>query len=373
MTPPTSFPFCAKPGPTIPLPTDASPLAYLFLFLTDTIWGYLVASINAYATQRLGRMPPRRRSIFRGWRDVTLPEVKAFVGVILEMGLIQLSDIKEYWSTHETVNIPFFRRIFSRDRFMQIFWMLHVGEIDGSSRRSKIQPFLDLLLPLFKVYYTPSRAVAIDEAMIAFQGRVSFRQYIRGKPNPWGIKAYVMSDSCTGYLYSTIIYYGKETILLTQPGLNHTTRVVLTLMDPLANLGYDVYVDRFYSSPELAAELLKISTTITGTVMSSRKQMPPAVKRGKQKKGEHDTYKKGSMIVVRWTDKRTLLMLTTKHTNAMVDVQPRYRDSTLREYIHTYIHAYILTYIHTWYLRHVGTCTNICVDIYTKMYNLHMK
>ena len=75
--------------------------------------------------------------------------------------------------------------------------------------------------------------------------------------------------------------------------------------------------------------------------MSSMKQMPPAVKREKQKKGEHDMYKKGSMIVVRWTDKHTLLMLTTKHTNAMVDVQPRYRGSTLREYVHTYINTYI--------------------------------
>ena len=162
--------------------------------------------------------------------------------------------------------------------------------------------------------------------MIAFQGRVSFHQYIRGKPNPWGIKAYVLSDSCTGYMYSTLIYYGKETLLLTRPGLNHTTIVVLSLTDPMANLGYDLYLDRFYSSPELAAELLKINTTVISTVMSSRKQMPPAVKGGKQKKGEHDTYKKGSMIVVRWTDKRTILMLTTKHTNEMVDVQSRYRE-----------------------------------------------
>ena len=137
-------------------------------------------------------------------------------------------------------------------------------------------------------------------------------------------------------MYSTFIYYGKETLLLTRPGLNHRTRVVLTLMDPLAKSVYDLYQDRFYSSPELAAELLKINTTITGNVMSSRKQMPPVIKRGKQKKGEHVTYKKGSMIVVRWTDKRTLLMLTTKHTNAMVDVQPRYRVSTLRENVHTY-------------------------------------
>ena len=228
-TPPTSFLFYARPGPTIPLPIDASSLAYLFLFLTDTIWGYLVAGINAYAAVRRGRMPPRRRSIFRGWWDVTLQEVKAFVGVILEMGLIQLSDIKEYWSTHETVNIPFFLRIFSRDRFLQIFWMLHVREIDGSSRRSKIQPFLDLLLPLFKVYFTPSRAVARDEAM-SLSGTGFLPPIHQGEAQPLGHKGVCIVGQLQGYMYFTLIYYGKETLLLTGPGLNHKTSVVLTLM-----------------------------------------------------------------------------------------------------------------------------------------------
>ena len=79
--------------------------------------------------------------------------------------------------------------------------MLHVGEIDGTTRRSKIQPFLDMIYPLLKFFFIPSREIAVDEAMIAFQGRVSFRQYIRGKPNPWGIKANVLSDSNTGYNY----------------------------------------------------------------------------------------------------------------------------------------------------------------------------
>ena len=88
--------------------------------------------------------------------------------------------------------------------------------------------------------------------MIAFRGRVGFRQYIRGKPQPWDIKAYVLSESRTGYMYNLLIYYGKETQLMARAGLNHTTNVVLTLMCPLANHGYDLYTDRFYTSPVLA-------------------------------------------------------------------------------------------------------------------------
>ena len=275
---------------------------------------------NNYASVRLGSMPPTRHSIFRNWRDITLTEIKAFIGVIIQMGLAQLSDIKDYWSTHETLSFPFFRSVFSRDRFLQIFWMLHVGEIPSTTKRSKIQPFLDLLVPLFQQHLNPSRELSVDESMIAFRGRVGFRQYVRGKPQPWGIKAYVLSESKTGYMYNLLVYYGKETQLLTKPGLNHTTNVVLTFVHPLRDLGYDLYTDRFYTSPMLASELLHIHTSLTGTVMCNRKNMPHAAKSKKQNRGDVDTYCNGSMVVIQWTDKRTLTTLTTKHTNTMVSI-----------------------------------------------------
>ena len=242
--------------------------------------------------------------MFRKWKDITLIEMKAFIGVILQMGMAQLSDIKDYWSTHVTLNFPFFRSVFSRDRFLQIFWMLHVGESDSPNKGSKIQPFLDLLIPLFQQCLIPSQEVSVDESMIAFRGRVSFRQYIRGKPEPWGIKAYVLSESKTGYMYNLVIYYGKETQLISKPGLNHTTKVVLTLIDTLSNLGYDLYTDSFYTSPTLATELLFIGTTLTGTVMCNRKHMPAATKVKKLKKGDIDTYRNGQMVVMQWKDKQ---------------------------------------------------------------------
>ena len=139
---------------------------------------------NRYARTRLGSMPPRRRSLFRRWRDITLPEMKAFIGIIINMGMVQLTDIKDYWSTHLTLNLPFFRTVFPRDRFLGIYWMLHVGETPSTTKRSKIQPFLDLLLPLFRSYVTPSRELSIDESMIAFRGRVGFRHTSKESRNP---------------------------------------------------------------------------------------------------------------------------------------------------------------------------------------------
>lgn len=143
------------------------------------------------------------------------------------MGLNQRKDIKDYWSTLESDDSPFFRSVFSRDRFLQLFGMLHVGNPSGD-RQQKIQLLLDILIPLFQKHYTLSKAIAVDESVINFKGRVSFRQYLKGKPHPWGVKAFVLAESKTGYLYNVSIYYGKDT-QLDRPDLPHTARVVVTL------------------------------------------------------------------------------------------------------------------------------------------------
>ena len=202
-------------------------------------------------------------SVYMNWKPVTVDEMKGFVAVILNMGIIQLNNLKDYWSTDDTTDLPFFRSVFSRKRFLQIFGALHVGDPDITTKREKIQPLLDRLLPTFQAAYTPSQQVAIDESVISFRGPVNFRQYLKGKPNPWGIKAFVLAGSKTGYLHRVCVYYGRETELIRED-LPHTTRVVLTLVEGLHNKGYDLYVDRFYNSPLLATELEKVGITVTG-------------------------------------------------------------------------------------------------------------
>ena len=167
---------------------------------------------------------------------MTKDEMKGFIAVILNMGIIQMTDIKDYWSTDDTTNLPFFRSVFTRDRFLQIFGALHVGEIDSSTKRDKVQPFIDLICPSFEAAYTPGPQIAIGESVISFKGQVSFRQYLKGKPHPWGMKAFVLSDSKTGYLNRVCLYYGKETQLLDND-LPHTAKVVMTLVDPFSTKG----------------------------------------------------------------------------------------------------------------------------------------
>ena len=100
-----------------------------------------------------------------------------------------------------------------RDRFLQIFWNLHLCDPSvgsGSPRSAKVQPLLDLLCPRFETAFKLGEYTAVDEAMIAFRGHASFRQYICGKPHPFGIKAFVVADSKTSYVQSQALLWIRD-------------------------------------------------------------------------------------------------------------------------------------------------------------------
>ena len=86
----------------------------------------------------------------------------------------------------------------------------------------------------------------------------------------------MLSDSKTGYLQRVCVYYGKETQFIDN-NHRHTVRVVQMLVEPFHNKEYDLYVDRFYTSPLLTSELYNVGITVTGTVQSNRRGMPKEV------------------------------------------------------------------------------------------------
>ena len=52
----------------------------------------------------------------------------------------------------------------------------------------KIRPIVDRLQTAFPHFYVPEKDVSIDETMVAFTGRLQFKQYIPIKPQKYGIK-----------------------------------------------------------------------------------------------------------------------------------------------------------------------------------------
>ena len=143
-TPPQTAAFTAQPGPKVDT-SCKTPEECFSIFLDDNLLDFIVENTNKYAQIKMSCMQLTTFCLYRNWRPVTRAEMKGFLAIILNMGIIQLGDLKDYWSTDNTTNLPFLQSVFSHDRFFQIFGALHVGEIDSTTKRGKIQPFLDYL------------------------------------------------------------------------------------------------------------------------------------------------------------------------------------------------------------------------------------
>ena len=144
--------------------------------------------------------------------------MKAFIGILILMGVCRLPRLKFYWTTKYTHICPGISNIMSQIRFEQIFRYLHlcVGEQQvvagqpGHDFLYKVRKLLDLLSPWFLSEYNPHEELSIDETIIPFKGRLSIKQYMKDKPTKWGIKVFVLADARNGYTVRLQVYTGRN-------------------------------------------------------------------------------------------------------------------------------------------------------------------
>jgi len=104
-----------------------SELEYFKLFFTDTLLADITAETNRYAKSKLDCVTLRPNSIWRTWTYVSVEELQAYLGVVLNMAVNDKYDVKHYFSHNWLDYMPFFGSVFSHTRFLQIHWMLHVS------------------------------------------------------------------------------------------------------------------------------------------------------------------------------------------------------------------------------------------------------
>lgn len=161
-----------------------------------------------------------------------------------------------------------------RDRFMQIWGYLHLQNNAEQPQRPdklwKIRWFVDFLNEKFKELYVPYDNATVDESMIKFKGRLGFRQYLPAKPTKWGVKVWTLAESDTGYLHCFQVYTGREEGRQ-EKGLSY--RVVMDLCSHMFGSNLTVYMDNYYTSPELLRDLHLRGIMACGTVRSNHKRL----------------------------------------------------------------------------------------------------
>ncbi|KAE9543544.1 hypothetical protein AGLY_002344 [Aphis glycines] len=228
-----------------------SPFDFFSLFFNDEVINLLLVETNKYAQDKLNKQENSRSARIKKWTNIDKEELKCFFGIC---------EIPKYMS---------------RNRFELILSVLHVSDnskAPPNNRLYNIQSLVDILVNKYNNALIPEKNLCIDESMVPFLGRLSFRQYIANKRHRYGVKIFKL---CTRDFYTSQykIYAGKEAA----PGQLVSCKVVMELMQPYLDSGWCLYADNWYTSIDLAEKLLDRQTHLVGTLRSNRKRNPKEV------------------------------------------------------------------------------------------------
>ena len=208
-TPVQVQPFSQPTGPQVSIPNEVKDV--FFLFFTLSILEHIVRQSNIYAGEMMGER-------FAHWQLYTVEELCAYLGFMILMGIVRLPTLRNYWKKDEVFHYSALAKRISRDRFLDLYRYLHFVDNStlqpprspGYDKLGKVRPIINMISDCLAKICLPGKKISIDEAMIAFKGRSSLKQYMPQKPVKRGIKCWVRADAVTRYVSAFEVYTGRK-------------------------------------------------------------------------------------------------------------------------------------------------------------------
>jgi hypothetical protein len=162
--------------------------------------------------------------------------------------------------------------------FISICRYIHFADnrlLPSTDKAFKIRPLLDLLNKKFMQWGVCDAKASIDESMVAYYGRCSLKQFIRGKPIRFGYKKWTFAGS-SGFCYRSALYMGRDAknVRGNIPLGRHVVESLVTacISRPSAHI---LFFDNFFTSIDLLVFLADMGLRATGTLRSNRLQGAP--------------------------------------------------------------------------------------------------
>lgn len=286
-----------------------SPLQYFRRYIPDSMYQVMADNTNLYAVRTTGKS-----------LDATSGEMRKLIGIHIHMGSLQFAQCRMYWNN--ATRIDLIASAMSFNRFSKLRNNLHVVDNDthdanSSDRTWKVKPLLDSVLQRCKSV-PMLETLSGDEQIIPFKGRNVMKQYVRGKPEPWGFKIFVLCSS-DGMVHNFIFYQGAGTTISDKyKNYGLGTSVILSLADGVIpqHKNYKLFFDNFFSSITLFRELKALGILAAGTVRKNRLESCPLVtdkvlqERGRGSMDSAVT-RDGEIVAVKWMDNSSVILFST--------------------------------------------------------------
>ncbi|XP_015458048.2 piggyBac transposable element-derived protein 4-like [Astyanax mexicanus] len=308
------------PGVQLDFQTDYSASEIFQLFFSKEVIRTLCINTNKYAARR------SEEGMKKQWKDVNADEMLHFLSIIIYMGLLKPSAVRDLWRKDRLHSHPFPASVMAGYRYGDIAAYLHMSDPDSDAKNDqlrgepeydglfRLKPLQEQILSACRAYYQPHQNLSIDERMVATKARIGMKQYMKNKPTKWGYMLFVLADSSSGYTCNFSVYEGKAR-KPSGKGLSFDA-VVSLLHVPSLGTGYTVYVDNFYTSSLLFHHLHRIGFGACGTIRETRIGFPKTTVNALPKdanRGDMRWIRDGSLLFVKWRDTRDVTVCSTVH------------------------------------------------------------
>jgi len=204
-----------SPGPTLPVNFSWSSLEnYFKILIREGIVETLVRHTNSMLTLLRENVHAKYRTTFQ---NTDVVEMQGLIGVLLLQGVKHDNHLASSELFDIQLGAPAYRAAMSERRFC---FLLRCLCFDNKQTRvlgeaeDKFAAVREIWEPLIKNcqdIYCPGENIAVDEQVLDFRGRCSFRMYIPNKPDKYGIKLMMVCDSRSYFMLNAIPYLAKCT------------------------------------------------------------------------------------------------------------------------------------------------------------------
>ncbi|XP_006267973.3 piggyBac transposable element-derived protein 5 [Alligator mississippiensis] len=310
-------------GPTRKMSPTASVMDFFQLFVPDNVLKNMVVQTNMYAKKYQERFGSDD-----AWVDVTLTEMKAFLGYMISTSIHHCESVLSIWSSGFYSNKSI-ALIMTQTRFEKILKYFHIVAFRSSQTTHglyKIQPFLDSLQNGFDSTFRPSQTQVLHEPLIdedpIFIATCTERELRKRKKRKFSL--WVRQCSSTGFICQIYVHLKEGSgadgldALKNKPQLH--SMVAKSLCQNASGKNYIIFTGPSITSLNLFEEFEKQEIYCCG-LLSSRKSdctgLPPSMLNNPdapQSRGQYRIKMKGNMSLICWYNKGHFRFLTNAYS-----------------------------------------------------------
>lgn len=261
-----------KPGPTSFATRSVGDIvSSVRLFLDDNILDH-IRECTAKEAQRVLQDD--------SW-EISKDELLAFIAICYARGALGLKNMSVTNIFSTKYGPELIRGTMSREKFKTIMRFLRFDDKETRLERLVSDKFALMsfvwnnFIENCKKCYNPGANLTVDEQLFPMKTRCPFTQFMKDKPDKFGVKFFLAVDVDSKYILNGFPYTGPDEKKQNQPA---GERVVLKLMKPYFGGGYNVTTDNFFTGLDLAVALKEKKITLVGTANKKRRWVPETAK-----------------------------------------------------------------------------------------------